>query len=244
MVWSTRLSYAVQPDIDILGARTLQSMKGRVMSTDVNNFRKEYQLDRLSEDNAGQDPVALFETWFRTAGQSAIREPNAMALATATPDGAPSVRMVLLKEFTNEGFTFYTNYESRKGRELATNPRAALLFWWEPLERQVRIEGKIEKLPAAESDEYYYSRPLGSRLGAWVSQQSKVIPNRAVLDQRFAELQAEYGDKHPDRPPFWGGYRLIPDCFEFWQGGVNRLHDRLRFRRQPDGGWLRERLSP
>lgn len=216
------------------------------MSTDVTTFRKEYRLDHLSEENAGDDPYALFEAWFRLAGKSgAIHEPNAMALATATPDGRPSVRIVLLKGFDAAGgFTFFTNYESRKGRELATNPHAALLFWWEPLERQVRIEGVVEKLSAAASDEYYYSRPLGSRLGAWVSPQSKVIPNRSVLDTRFAELQAEYSDSHPDRPPFWGGYRLLPESFEFWQGGVNRLHDRLRYRRQPDGAWLRERLAP
>ena len=214
------------------------------MTTDVNNFRKEYRLDRLSEETAGDDPFALFERWFWLAGESTIQEPNAMALATATPNGRPSVRMVLLKGFDRSGFTFFTNYESRKGRELAANPHAALLFWWEPIERQVRIEGVVEKLSAKESDEYYYSRPLGSRLGAWVSEQSRVIPNREVLDKRFAELQAEYRDKHPDRPPFWGGYRLVPEVFEFWQGGVNRLHDRLRYRRHPEGGWLRERLAP
>lgn len=215
------------------------------MSTDVTTFRKEYRFDRLSEENAGDDPYTLFETWFRLAGESGtIHEPNAMALATATPAGYPSMRMVLLKSFDRAGFTFFTNYESRKGRELATNPHAALLFWWEPLERQVRIEGVVEKLSAAASDEYYYSRPLGSRLGAWVSSQSKVIPDRSVLDTRFAELQAEYSESHPDRPPFWGGYRLVPENFEFWQGGVNRLHDRLRYQRQPDSGWRRERLAP
>jgi pyridoxamine 5'-phosphate oxidase len=214
------------------------------MSTDVTSFRKEYRFDRLSEENAGHDPFDLFTAWFRLAGESSIHEPNAMALATATPEGRPSLRMVLLKGYDRSGFTFFTNYESRKGRELAVNPFAALLFWWEPLERQVRIEGAVEKLSAAESDEYYYSRPFGSRLGAWVSAQSRVIPDRTVLDQRFAELQAEYSDSHPDRPPFWGGYRLIPQMFEFWQGGLNRLHDRLRYRRQPDGAWLRERLAP
>lgn len=214
------------------------------MSSDVTSFRKEYQFDQLSEENAGLDPFTLFETWLRLAGESTIHEPNAMALATATPEGRPSVRMVLLKSFDRAGFTFFTNYESRKGRDLATNPFAALLFWWEPLERQVRIEGAVEKVTAAESDAYFHSRPLGSRLGAWVSQQSKVIPDRTLLDQRYAELQAEYSESHPDRPPFWGGYRLAPAAFEFWQGGVNRLHDRLHFRRQPDGAWRRERLSP
>jgi pyridoxamine 5'-phosphate oxidase len=167
-----------------------------------------------------------------------------MSLATATPDGRPSLRVVLLKGVDRGGFTFFTNYESRKGRELAVNPHAALLFWWEPIERQVRVEGRVDKLPAADSDEYYQSRPLGSRLGAWASEQSRVLPDRAVLDQRFAELQAEYSESSPDRPAFWGGYRLVPDLFEFWQGGVNRLHDRLRYRRQDDTRWHRERLSP
>lgn len=218
--------------------------KGKTMTKEAKNFRKEYQLDHLSEANAGDDPFALFDSWLRLAGESTIHEPNAMTLATTTPDGRPTARMVLLKSFTHDGFTFFTNYESRKGRHLATNPFAALLFWWEPLERQVRIEGAVEKLSAVESDAYYHSRPLGSRLGAWVSQQSKVIPDRALLEARFAELQAEYSESHPDRPPFWGGYRLVPDCFEFWQGGVNRLHDRLRYRRRPDGGWQRDRLSP
>lgn len=214
------------------------------MGTDVTNFRKEYRFDRLSEATAGADPWQLFEQWFRLAGASGIHEPNAMSLATATPDGRPSLRMVLLKGVDRGGFTFFTNYESRKGRELAVNPHAALLFWWEPIERQVRVEGRVDKLPAADSDEYYQSRPLGSRLGAWASEQSRVLPDRAVLDQRFADLQAEYSESSPERPAFWGGYRLVPDLFEFWQGGVNRLHDRLRYRRQDDTRWHRERLSP
>ena len=214
------------------------------MSTDVTNFRKEYRFDQLSEATAGADPWQLFEQWFRLAGASGIHEPTAMSLATATPDGRPSLRVVLLKGVDRGGFTFFTNYESRKGRELAVNPHAALLFWWEPIERQVRVEGRVDKLPAADSDEYYQSRPLGSRLGAWASEQSRVLPDRAVLDQRFAELQAEYSESSPDRPAFWGGYRLVPDLFEFWQGGVNRLHDRLRYRRQDDTRWHRERLSP
>ena len=214
------------------------------MSTDVTNFRKEYRFDQLSEATAGADPWQLFEQWFRLAGASGIHEPNAMSLATATPDGRPSLRVVLLKGVDRGGFTFFTNYESRKGRELAVNPHAALLFWWEPIERQVRVEGRVDKLPAADSDEYYQSRPLGSRLGAWASEQSRVLPDRAVLDQRFADLQAEYSESSPDRPACWGGYRLVPDLFEFWQGGVNRLHDRLRYRRQDDTHWHRERLSP
>jgi pyridoxamine 5'-phosphate oxidase len=214
------------------------------MGTDVTNFRKEYRFDQLSEATAGADPWQLFEQWFRLAGASGIHEPNAMSLATATPDGRPSQRVVLLKGVDRGGFIFFTNYESRKGRELAVNPHAALLFWWEPIERQVRVEGVVDKLPAADSDEYYQSRPLGSRLGAWASEQSRVLPDRAVLDQRFADLQAEYSESSPERPAFWGGYRLVPDLFEFWQGGVNRLHDRLRYRRQDDTRWHRERLSP
>ncbi len=214
------------------------------MPASVTSFRKEYQFDRLSEESAGFDPLALFNQWFEAAAMSKIHEPNAMVLATASGDGRPSARVVLMKSFDASGITFFTNYESHKGRELAVNPFAAVVFWWEPLERQVRVEGRVAKVSATESDEYYYSRPLGSRIGAWVSQQSCVIPNRSALEQRYAETQAEYSESYPNRPPFWGGYRLVPDSFEFWQGGPNRLHDRLRFRRQPDGVWLRERLSP
>ena len=221
-----------------------QVQKGHPMPANVTSFRKEYHLARLSEESAGFDPFALFGLWFEAAGTSGIHEPNAMVLATATAEGRPSARVVLMKGFDGNGFTFFTNYESHKGRDLAVNPFAAVVFWWEPLERQVRIEGRVTKVSAAESDEYFYSRPLGSRIGAWVSQQSRVIPDRTALDRRYAETQAEYSESHPDRPPFWGGYRLAPDTFEFWQGGPNRLHDRLRFSRQPDGNWQRERLSP
>ena len=221
-----------------------QVQKGHPMPANVTSFRKEYHLARLSEESAGFDPFALFGLWFEAAGTSGIHEPNAMVLATATAEGRPSARVVLMKGFDGNGFTFFTNYESHKGRDLAVNPFAAVVFWWEPLERQVRIEGRVTKVSAAESDEYFYSRPLGSRIGAWVSQQSRVIPDRTALDRRYVETQAEYSESHPDRPPFWGGYRLAPDTFEFWQGGPNRLHDRLRFSRQPDGSWQRERLSP
>lgn len=221
-----------------------QVQKGHPMPANVTSFRKEYHLARLSEESAGFDPFALFNQWFEAAGTSGIHEPNAMVLATATAEGRPSARVVLMKGFDESGFTFFTNYESHKGRDLAVNPFAAVVFWWEPLERQVRIEGRVAKVSAAESDEYFYSRPLGSRIGAWVSQQSRVIPDRTALDQRYAETQAEYSESHPDRPHFWGGYRLVPDTFEFWQGGPNRLHDRLRFCLQPDGAWQRDRLSP
>ena len=193
------------------------------MSLTANDVRKEYERGRLREDEADPDPFAMFDDWYQGAVAGGIREPNAMTLATSTPDGHPSARVVLLKGFDARGFSFFTNYESRKGQELAANPFAALVFWWGDLERQVRIEGTVERLTAAESDEYYESRPLGARLGAWVSAQSRVIPGRAVLEERLAGLQAEYAGHAPHRPPFWGGYRLAPAVIEFWQGGPHRL---------------------
>jgi pyridoxamine 5'-phosphate oxidase len=215
------------------------------MSLYVGDVRKDYVRGRLLESEVAADPLAVFAQWYQAAaGAIGIHEPNAMTLATATTDGRPAARMVLLKGFDERGFSFFTNYESRKGRDLAANPWAALVFWWEPLERQVRIEGRVEKLSAAESDDYFHSRPLGSRLGAWASDQSRVIPNREVLEHRLTQLQAEYMDTYPERPPFWGGYRVIPDLIEFWQGGRNRLHDRLRYARQEGGAWLLERLAP
>lgn len=207
------------------------------------NLRKEYKRGALLENDAGTDPVALFAAWLQTAVDSGLREPNAMTLATASPDGRPSARVVLLKSFDDRAFVWFTNYESRKGRELASNPFAALVFWWGDLERQVRIEGAVEQTSAAESDAYYHSRPLGARLGAWVSAQSSVIPDRSVLENRLQELTACYAESSPERPPFWGGYRLIPDTFEFWQGGVHRLHDRLVYRRSGQQ-WQMQRLSP
>jgi pyridoxamine 5'-phosphate oxidase len=173
-----------------------------------------------------------------------LYEPNAMTLATVGADNRPSARIVLLRQVDERGFCFFTNYESRKGHELAANPWAALLFWWGRLERQVRIEGQVEQMSEAESDAYYQSRPTGSRLGAWASAQSEVIANRQVLEDKLAELEREYADREPPRPPFWGGYRLVPAMFEFWQGGPHRLHDRLRYLRQEDGLWRIERLAP
>ncbi len=202
----------------------------------MHDIRKEYGADRLLESAMNPDPFVVFDEWLQEAIERGLREPNAMSLATVTPEGLPSVRVVLLKGVDPRGFTFFTNYESRKGRDLGANPVAALCFWWGALERQIRIEGPVEKLPAAESDEYYHSRPLGARLGAWASEQSRVIPDRAYLESRLNELQAEYADKHPERPPFWGGYRVIPDAFEFWQGGPSRLHDRLRYSRRGRAG--------
>lgn len=210
----------------------------------MDDLRKEYRRDRFDEATAVANPMAMFALWFADAVAAGVEEPNAMALATATPDGRPSARMVLMKDFGPDGFTFYTNYESRKGRELADNPQAALIFWWPAVERQVRVEGAVERLPAATSDAYFHARPLGSRLGAWVSRQSQVIASRAVLEQRLAEVQAEFADRAPARPPYWGGYRLMPVVMEFWQGGPDRLHDRLRYSLADDGGWRMDRLSP
>ena len=207
-------------------------------------LRQDYAAGGLSEADAGDDPFALFRRWFEQALLAELPEPNAFVLATATPDGRPSARLVLLKALDARGFTFFTNYDSRKGRELAANPHAALVFPWHALERQVRVEGTVEKVTPAESDDYFAHRPLGSRLGAWASRQSDVIPDRAFLERRHAELMEQHPDGAVPRPEFWGGYRVVPAELEFWQGRPSRLHDRLRFARRPDGTWLRERLSP
>ena len=208
------------------------------------NLRKEYERERLRAANADADPFVLFGDWLQGAIDAGIHEPNAMTLATATAEGRPSARVLLLKSVDERGFVFFTNYGSRKGLELAENPVASLVFWWDILERQVRVEGNVERLPTEESDAYYDGRPLGSRLGAWVSAQSQVIEGRVVLEERLAELQQTYAGEAPQRPPFWGGYRLTPQVFEFWQGGPHRLHDRLRYTRQLDESWKIERLSP
>ena len=196
------------------------------------------------EDQVGLDPFAFFTRWFEQASWAEIEEPAAMALATATPSGEPSVRIVLLRKFDTRGFVFFTNYASRKGEELAANPRAALAIHWAELQRQVRMEGAVEKVAPQESDEYFRNRPVGHRLSACVSEQSQVVENRAVLERQLEELTSKYADQEVPRPDHWGGYRLVPHTIEFWQGRDNRLHDRLRFRRQPDGTWLRERLAP
>ena len=188
------------------------------------------------------DPLAQFHTWFADA-RAALEQPDAVALATATPDGRPSVRMVLLKRADEEGFGFHTNLESRKGVELAANPRAALLFHWQPLGRQVRIEGAVEAAPAHESEEYFRTRPLPSRLAAWASPQSRPLADRAELERRYAEATARFEGDDVPLPPHWGGFRLVPDAYEFWQHGEHRLHDRLRYERT-EAGWLRERLAP
>jgi pyridoxamine 5'-phosphate oxidase len=197
----------------------------------------------LSEDRVQSDPVAQFAQWYERAQAVVKPLPDAVALATATPAGHPSLRMVLLKGFDAHGFVFYTNYRSRKGRELARNPRAALLFYWGELERQVRIDGRVEKLMARESDEYFATRPRGSQLSAWASPQSALVAGRGLLERRFAALARKYPDAVP-RPPQWGGYRLVPEAFEFWQGREDRLHDRIHYRRVRGGRWRIERLAP
>ena len=211
----------------------------------IAHLRQEYAAGGLTEADAGDDPVALFRRWFEQALAAGIHEPNAFALATSTLDGVPSVRLVLLKMLDDRGFTFFTNYDSRKAREMATNPRVALVFPWHALERQVRVEGSIEVVTTEESDAYFVTRPLGSRLGAWASAQSAVIPDRAFLEAQHAALLAKYPDGNVPRPPNWGGYRVLPTVFEFGQGRPSRLHDRIRFTRSTaTATWTRERLSP
>lgn len=205
-------------------------------------MRVHYDLATLDEESAGADPIALFRRWFKEASDAGLLEPNAMALATVDAQGRPSLRTVLLKDYDDRGFTFYTNYESHKARDIAANPLVSLLFWWDRLHRQVRIEGPAAKVSAEESDAYFATRPLGSRIGAWVSPQSRVIASRAPLESRERELAQRFGDTVP-RPPHWGGYRVRPETLEFWQGRPNRLHDRLRYR-AVDAGWIIERLAP
>jgi pyridoxamine 5'-phosphate oxidase len=209
----------------------------------LGDLRDEYSLHGLVESEAGDDPLALFHRWFEQAVQAQVPEPNAMTLATCGPDGKPSARIVLLKHCDERGLTFFTNYLSRKGREMANNPQVALVFFWRAVERQVRVEGVVEKVTEAESDEYFATRPANSRLGAWASEQSELLASRAELDERHRELLAKFPDDNIPRPPHWGGYRVIPDVWEFWQGRPSRLHDRLRYRRVDDC-WRRDRLSP
>ncbi|PLC53107.1 pyridoxamine 5'-phosphate oxidase [Pollutimonas nitritireducens] len=208
----------------------------------VADLRQKYEKFELLEASLATTPLEQFTLWFNEALQAAVPEPNAMTLATTTPEGRPAARIVLLKGFDERGFTFFTNYASRKGRELAANPFASLLFFWPQLERQVRLEGSIEKVSAAESDEYFQSRPLGSRIGAWVSPQSQPI-TRGELEARLIALTESLGGD-PPRPEHWGGYRLRPDYIEFWQGRPSRLHDRLVFQRENDENWSRMRLAP
>ncbi len=208
----------------------------------LSDFRKSYELGELDEAQASDGPLALFNVWMDEAIGHDVSEPTAMTVATVGANGRPSTRVVLLKGADARGMVWFTNYESRKGEELAHNPYAALQFHWVEMERVVRIEGRVEKTSAEESDAYFKSRPLDSRLGAWASPQSRVISSRAVLVANAAKAAAQHG-LNPDRPPHWGGYRLVPERFEFWQGRRSRLHDRLVFTRDTDR-WVRERLAP
>ncbi len=214
------------------------------MDTTIADLRQEYTLQGLNEAEADPHPLVQFQHWFNQALEAKLNEPNAMTLATATRSGLPSARVVLLKGLDERGFVFYTNYDSRKGQELTENPHACLVFFWADLERQVRIEGTVAKISGVESDAYFQSRPVGSRLGAWASEQSQVVASRSVLEQRLAELKAQYLDQDIPRPPHWGGFRVTPQCIEFWQGRPNRLHDRLFYQLLNDGTWQRDRLSP
>ena len=210
---------------------------------DLTALRKSYERDALDEQASEHDPLAQFDRWMKQALEGQLPEPNAMTLATVGADGRPSTRIVLVKGYDARGIVWFTNYDSRKGRELAHSAQAALQFHWVELERVVRIEGRVEKTDDAQSDAYYATRPLDSRIGAWASPQSQVIESRAVLVTNAARYAAQFL-LNPPRPPHWGGYRLVPDRWEFWQGRKSRLHDRLRYRLDDSGQWLRERLAP
>lgn len=209
----------------------------------IDALRREYIAAGLREEDAAADPLEQFGRWFDEALAAEVPEVTAMTLATAGADGRPAARIVLLKGFNDEGFVFYTNYESRKGRHLAENPHAALLFFWVQLERQVRIEGTVSRVSRQESEAYFHCRPRGSQIGAAASRQSAVLSGRGELEQRVRELEVRYADQPVPLPDFWGGYRLLPETLEFWQGRASRLHDRLRYQRHEDG-WRRHRLSP
>lgn len=215
------------------------------MTQTLADMRRDYTRDGLSEDQAPLEPFALFRRWFADAVKTEQLpvEPNAMSLATVDADGRPHCRVLLLKGLDEQGFTFFSNYQSAKGEQLQANPFAAMTFFWPTLERQVRIEGRVERVSVAESDAYFQVRPLGSRLGAWASPQSRVIRDRGELEGLLAQTERRFADRAPECPPHWGGYRLLPERIEFWQGRSSRLHDRLDYRRA-DEAWLRQRLAP
>ena len=211
---------------------------------DIAGLRFDYSAHGLRRADLDPDPIRQFTLWFTDAANAGIRDANAMSLATATPEGEPSVRIVLLKGFDERGFVFFTNHSSEKGKQLEANPRAALALYWVQLERQIRIAGDVEKTSREDSEHYFHSRPQGSQLGAWVSRQSEVIDSRQILDARLAKITERYADGKIPLPPHWGGYRVKPKTIEFWQGRQNRLHDRFRYTRQTKGGWLIDRLAP
>ena len=209
----------------------------------IRDIRQEYTLGGMDDSYLGANPIDLFDRWFREAVNAGINEPSAMALSTLGTDGYPQSRIVLLKGYGDEGFSFFTNYESQKGNALAQHPKASLLFFWPELQRQIRITGKVEKTSVEESEEYFRSRPRGSRLGAWTSEQSREIPSRKTLEERYEAFDLKFPEDDIPKPPHWGGYRLTPLTFEFWQGRESRLHDRISFRKE-NGKWRTARLAP
>lgn len=214
------------------------------MSYNIADIRKDYQMQSLLETDVEQDPFDQFANWWDDAMKSELDEINAMTLATASATGMPAARIVLLKSFSADGFIFFTNYNSQKGRELQENPFASLVFFWKELERQVRISGRVEKVSAAESDAYFHSRPEGSRIGAWASPQSSVIASREVIETNITMIEQQFTDGEISRPPHWGGYVVIPEVIEFWQGRPSRLHDRIQYSKMAAGSWKVERLAP
>jgi pyridoxamine 5'-phosphate oxidase len=217
---------------------------GTVAKMNLAELRKEYSLAGLSEKDLAKDPFRQFEKWFQEAEAAKIDEPNAAVLATAARDGRPSARVMLLKGVDGRGFVFFTNYDSRKGREIEANPRVALLFPWVALERQVLIEGSVAKVAPEESEAYFHSRPRASQLGAWASAQSSIVSGREAIEVSMKAMEKKYAGVEAPRPPHWGGFRIAPDSVEFWQGRRSRLHDRLRYRRDGGGAWIVERLAP
>ena len=210
----------------------------------IADIRKEYQLKTLDESDVHVDPIVQFGQWWQEAISSAIDEVNALTLATVSSEGKPSARIVLLKGYDEKGFVFFTNYESHKGKELVANPNACMVFFWKELERQIRIEGVVEKISAQESDAYFFSRPIGSQIGAWASPQSQVIQHREIIEENVKKLVHQFGEEPMHRPAHWGGYRLKAQLIEFWQGRESRLHDRLQYQLSSTGDWRIERLAP